>query len=470
MRVVPEYFGQCLGILVLIGSLAAGQATRPAFHGSGLATGLGPVADVGEWTWEPIAADYSNVRGLNYVPHWAGSSVGTWRHYDPVQVEADLGYFKGIGCNAVRVWMSEAVFREEGAGLLAKFRDFLQRCEDHRIYVMPVLWDAIGSQPSATPYDDTDFWVTNPASSDALDPGYWTQYGAAYVQALVLEAHQSPALLMWDVMNEPGPLPFLQQTAQLIDFLAPANKVTIGWAAAHANIATAHWPEIDVLSYHPYGCFKENIEHWTQRAREISIANGNKPILASELASPGLMQRYEDALTHITAEGVGFMFWQAMIGPPPHFLWFQDGFFYEDGEVRDVEGVQAFQDVSVQQGYAGALLTIVEKPATDPLHLAMWPVELGFGGPEVIIALETWLDRPPLVPISVPPLETKMTWATISIAWLQVLQPSDVAMIQGIIDNFDAAVAAGDYAQADLWLDCWGLFNASFVDLHDLSG
>ena len=422
------------------------------------------------WNWEPIATDYSNIRGLNYVPHWAGSSVGIWRYYDGDQVESDLGYFKGIGCNAVRIWLSEAVYRVEGADFLDKLEDFLERCERHRLYVMPILWDAVGNQPSANPYDDDQDWVKNPATPDAKDPNYWLTYGDPYVAAVVGVVKDSRALLMWDLMNEPGPLPFLQHYAQYVDLLAPTNKQTIGWAAAHSNVSTAHWPEIDVISYHPYGAFKDNIELWTERAREFSLANGGKPILASEFGSPGIMQRYEDALEHIQAEGVGFLLWQAMIGPPPHFLWYQDGFFYQDGEVRDTEGVLAFQQASIRQGYEGPLAPVVEKPPGDPLYLPMYPVPLGFGGPELVPALATWLDRPPLMPQNVPFVETISTWASISIAWLEILTPADVAEVQSYIDGFNDAVAAGDFVEADMWLDLWGMFNWFFVEQEGYSG
>ncbi len=457
-------------LLVLLALPLAAQAPAgPCGRGVRLApppVPVGPQADL----WETIAPDYTNVRGLNYVPLWAGNSVGAWRGYDQLQVEADLGYFRGIGCNTIRVWLSEAVYHEEGELFLAKLVDLLRRCEAHGVYVIPILWDAVGVQPSETPYEDLDTWVKNPSTADTEDPAFWAERGDDYVEAVVCAARGSRALLMWDVMNEPGAVPFVHHYAQLVDQIAPRDVVTIGWGAAHSNAQTAGWPEVDVLSYHPYGCFRQNVELWTRRAREISAANGGKPILATELASPGLAQRYEDALGHITREGVGFLLFQAMIGPPPHFNWWQDGFFYADGEVRDLPGVQAFQDVSVAQGYAGPLTPLVEKDPEDPLFLGMYPVPLGFGGPELVDAIYAWGERPPLEPEYVDTFELVATWASISIAWLEVLQPSDVQWLQSVIDAFDDAVDAGEYEEADFYLDLWGFFNLAYVDTLGLSG
>ena len=420
--------------------------------------------------WEPVRVDYANLRGLNYVPHWAGSSVGTWRGYDPLQVEADLRAFRGIGCNALRVWLSEAVYREEGRVFLDKLRDFFARCEAQRIFVMPVLWDAVGAEPSGEPYDDLFGWVKNPSTANVEDPNYWREYGDPYVEAVVEAVGDRPALLMWDVMNEPSDLAFYRHYARVVDALAPNEPITIGFSQADFNQGVAAWPEIDVLSFHPYGCFQENVEHWTETARAISAANGNKPILISEVGSPGIMQRYEDVLANIEREGVGFLMWQAMIGPPPHFLWNQDGFFFLDGEVRDLVGVQAFQDLSRRQGFPGVLRPLVEKDPDDPLYLPMAPIPLGFGGPELVDALYDWSSRPRLTASNLPAMCVIATWSTISLAWAGLLSAQDLANVRQVVDRFNEAVEEEDFVTADAWLGIWGLFNLNFVIQADIDG
>ena len=47
--------------------------------------------------WETIRADFSNVRGLNYIASYAPSDVAMWRFYDHDQIDRELGYIKAHG-------------------------------------------------------------------------------------------------------------------------------------------------------------------------------------------------------------------------------------------------------------------------------------------------------------------------------------------------------------------------------------
>jgi len=111
-----------------------------------------------EAVWEVIRADFSNVRGLNYIASYAPSNVAMWRFYDHDRIDRELGYVKALGANSIRVWLAWVVYQVEGERFVKKFADFLSLCEKHRITVMPILWDSCFGDAKAT-YDDVNDWV-----------------------------------------------------------------------------------------------------------------------------------------------------------------------------------------------------------------------------------------------------------------------------------------------------------------------
>ena len=169
-----------------------------------------------------MAIDYGQIRGLNYVGSWAPNPVGHWRFYDAARVEAELGYMAAIGVNAVRVFLSYAVWAVEGAAMEAKVADLCQRSAARGIAVLLILWDTIGDPPSRTPYDDLSGWVSNPGPAKVADPAFLPE-ADAYVAAMLGAAIPTGAELIWDVMNEPDnePLGWLAHHQTLVKDLAP---------------------------------------------------------------------------------------------------------------------------------------------------------------------------------------------------------------------------------------------------------
>ena len=45
--------------------------------------------------FEPVAADFCSVRGLNYIASYAPSDVAMWRFYDREQIDRELGLIRG---------------------------------------------------------------------------------------------------------------------------------------------------------------------------------------------------------------------------------------------------------------------------------------------------------------------------------------------------------------------------------------
>ena len=262
---------------------------------------------------EQFEPDYSNLRGLNYIASYAPSDVAMWRLYDSERIDRELGYIKSIGANNVRVWLAWVVYDVEKEGFVAKFKDFLGIARRHGLTVMPILWDSCFGDARAS-YEDLDDWVANPGYERVQDPAFRAQ-GDEYVRALIEAARGDPTVAMWDIMNEPageGIQDWLEHYAKLVKSLDPDRPVTIGWAHAKGNEATAAW--VDVLSYHPYGIFDRTREVWTESMREISARHGGKPIIANEVGGPGFFQAYEDVIAFFAAREIGFSLFEASIG------------------------------------------------------------------------------------------------------------------------------------------------------------
>ena len=341
---------------------------------------------------EIILPDFSNVRGVNYIPTypsvWAdppelpgnlefvgiASSVAIWRFYTSGDVDQQLGWLRGLGVNTLRVWLNHAVWEHDerecrarggSNAFLDHFAELLALASKHALYVMPILWDELFVEPSNTPFDDITVWVRNPASakvnlawaSDPSDP----YNGDEYVKAVVRIGRQSEALAMWDIMNEPG-----QHDAWLRHYCDlvrqhdpnPAHKITIGNAAltpfgGALTAAALDQPTLDVLSYHPYGMFRQNVQAWTGLARQVSqppFTDRPKPILATEGGNPGEAQRYDDFLAYCSEVRVGSMPFQAMIGRGKFIFGDGQGMLYDDGEMRFEQDAVALRGLGRHQG------------------------------------------------------------------------------------------------------------------------
>jgi hypothetical protein len=224
-----------------------------------------------------------------------------------------------------------------------------------------------------------------------------------YVREIVRAGRDSPALLLWDVMNEPvlrgddrnGHRAFTAAILRHVRRNDVWHQTTVGMTAFVPNHpghnALAQIPELDVLSVHPYGAFRDHVETSVDYATSMPTATGGlleKPVLVTEIGCPGCGQPYADALDYLTnvrwtwhggeVEGVGFFLFGAMVGWEsgnfPHAE--KHGIFYWDGSVRHAASCRAIQQVAIAQGIPPSTLTqsFVEKGPLEPGYLAQGPL------------------------------------------------------------------------------------------------
>ena len=124
--------------------------------------------------------------------------------------------------------------------------------------------------------------------------------------------------VIWDVMNEPDhqPQDWVEHYLGLVKELDPASLRTVGYFFPSSAATTAE--QVEILSFHPYGMFRSNVQVPAQEAKGLAAVENTKPVLATELGFPGGGgQRYEDVLDYIGEQGIGFYLFQAMVGDHP---------------------------------------------------------------------------------------------------------------------------------------------------------
>lgn len=199
-----------------------------------------------------VAEASTRVRGVNYIPSYAGSPYEAWSRYDGEAVRRELGWAAALGVNAVRVTLSCEACRERPTPFLEAMLDFESVAAQNGLRLMPVLFDSWGVAPSSYLGSATETLAetyrriaAHPAAYDLDEPalkryeflatgllpdraiprsgdasvmlwGRWTpcpepdrigqEYWALfrnYVHRAVGAWGPLPSILGWDVMNNP---------------------------------------------------------------------------------------------------------------------------------------------------------------------------------------------------------------------------------------------------------------------------
>jgi hypothetical protein len=227
-----------------------------------LLLGAGP-AQGGERTLQGKIAqtNWSEVRGVNFIPSYASSTYEIWRNYDHEIVDRDLRLASDVGYNSVRLWLNSAAHEELGPRMVDRVEDALRLCAKYPLRAVLVLFDSCGIRPrkdtrwmtAREAYEQFQsssrftaeqkaliqrFFYTYahgfgastmvPVASDSpmmallyqkwlptpgnnrLGPD-WYSLLERYLDAVMGKLQDNPNVLLWDLMNEPewaseGPL------------------------------------------------------------------------------------------------------------------------------------------------------------------------------------------------------------------------------------------------------------------------
>eukprot|EP01051_Picozoa_sp_SAG22_P024467 SAG22_NODE_6796_length_810_cov_1.315049_1_plen_215_part_01 len=165
----------------------------------------------------PYANEWADVRGVNYVPSYSANPVQTWADYDEATVERELGYARGIGLNAVRVFMHMFVWKADRASFLARYDHFVGACAARGIKPLVVVFDddffdvpGVNTTADIAPWLATaayrkSKWMANPGLTMlAVDAAQGWALADAYMTDLLGGTRANDSrILGYDIMNEP---------------------------------------------------------------------------------------------------------------------------------------------------------------------------------------------------------------------------------------------------------------------------
>ncbi len=273
--------------------------------------------------------DYSFIKGVNY--EYGRKSEQEWL--------TELTWAKRIGLNSLRIWLDYPQYKKDPAAYLRYVKHFFQLCHQLGFTIMPIIFNANAIQAN-NPYLLREEFLPD---------------GEAYVRDVTAALRDEPALLMYDVMNEPGcnhliwdakdetekkhwmdrHWAFVKHFCEYVKHQDPQTAITVGcWLAVHVE-ETAPW--VDVLSYHDYSPSTDNMIRMAQTALDVA-QKYDKPVMNTETGCVGRGNPYDVTIRVMNERNIPWYiygltcdgYWQGI-----------HGIFYTDGTVRDPAALAA---------------------------------------------------------------------------------------------------------------------------------
>ena len=209
-----------------------------------------------------------HVAGINYYPQ-ATPWDAFWAHYNPAIIDRDLTRIKGLGLNTVRIFVP---YRQFGGPrvdrvMLGRLADLLDRAHAQQLKVIVTLFDFR-------------------ADYDLL---HWPD-ADRHLETLLTRFADHPAILAWDLKNEPdlddaraGQAVVDAWLAHLIEQARRYDShhlLTIGWSgpAAAQRLAAS----VDIVQFHYYA----PVHEFQAQYSALRAASGEKPLLLGEFGLP----------------------------------------------------------------------------------------------------------------------------------------------------------------------------------------
>ena len=186
----------------------------------------------------PVALDTAQLEGINYYPqdsHW--DTFG--EKFSSDTLSKDFKIVKDLRLNSARIFVGYEDFGKAhvSQNKLEKLIVLLDEAEKADLKVIITLFDFYGD------YRLQDWTLTN-----------------AHLKSIVTSIKDHPALLAWDLKNEPdldfdnrGEREVLSWLAHSINYLKeldPKHPITIGWSSPEKALLLEN--KVDIVSYHYY--------------------------------------------------------------------------------------------------------------------------------------------------------------------------------------------------------------------------
>ena len=267
--------------------------------------------------------DYSFIKGANYGITGAETA------------KRDLDYAKRLGINSVRSFINYDSYASSREQYLQNVRDFFHVCAEKSISIILILFSG------------------NRIVKERWEESFYP-LGEEYIKDIVQTVKNEPALLMYDVVNEPTGNDFCMNDpdeskrkeackkawasarhwCEYVRSLDPDTAITIGCEGYELDDIGEI---VDVLSYHDYSGTEREIREKAEKALAVSRKYG-KPLINNETGCIGRSNPYDLTIRLMNEYRIPWYIFCLMING----YWSDiHGVFYPDGTIRDPSIVAA---------------------------------------------------------------------------------------------------------------------------------
>lgn len=167
------------------------------------------------WPAERARAWYAAlpwIVGCNFIPSNAVNQLEMWQAetFDLELIHRELAMARGLGMNAVRVYLHDLAFAADPDGFLTRVEKFLGTASALGLRTLFVLFDdcwlpnpGIGPQPAPVPGVHNSGWVQSPGIKAATSIHERPRL-EKYVRSTLDAFGRDPRVLLWDLYNEVG--------------------------------------------------------------------------------------------------------------------------------------------------------------------------------------------------------------------------------------------------------------------------
>jgi hypothetical protein len=254
---------------------------------------------------KPFIKSISKIKGVNYYPkHTPWKMFGT--QFNSNIIASDFKSIQKMGLNTIRIFVPYQAFGKANIDLLklTQLETTLDIAEIHNLKVILTLFDFY-----------SDYEIQN-----------WT-LTHRHAEQLVLRLKNHPALLVWDIKNEPDldfesrgkdkVLAWLEQMISNISEWDNLHPVTIGWSRPEAAVHLSN--KVDFVSFHYY----KEVSDFAKAYQTLKSKVANKTVVLQEFGHSsynGIWNAYlgsedDQAAYHrqlhniLKNEEIPFLFW-----------------------------------------------------------------------------------------------------------------------------------------------------------------
>lgn len=246
-----------------------------------------------------------NIKGINYYPQqtpWDTFGKG----FSDTIITADFKIIENMGLNTIRLFIPYEDFGKAAVDpkKLERLKKTFSIAQKHNLKILLTLFDFYGD------YDVNNWTITE-----------------RHAESIVNALKEHPALLAWDIKNEPDldfesrgefqVLQWLEEMTLKIKQWDPNHPITIGWSNTDAAVHLAD--AVDFVSYHYY----QDPEDFLKAQEELRIKVQHKPLLLQEYGyssydgfwamftggEKNQAAYYSKMQSQLKAEEIPFVFW-----------------------------------------------------------------------------------------------------------------------------------------------------------------